>query len=45
MYQAMEPTLKVRDPKLATRADALAESVFRNTSYGQAPLSDRDTGQ
>jgi hypothetical protein len=39
MYQALAEALKVRDPKLAARAAALADSIFRNTSYG--PVAQR----
>ncbi len=41
MYQAMAQALKTRDPKLAARALAVADSVFRNTSYGSAASLER----
>jgi hypothetical protein len=44
IYQAMVPVLKTRDPKLSARAQALADSVFRSTSYGDTPLADRESG-
>jgi hypothetical protein len=39
MYQALAEALKTHDPKLAGRALALADSIFRNTSYG--PVAQR----
>jgi len=43
IYQAMATTLKNRDPQLALRAEAIADSVFRNTSYGSAVMAERDS--
>jgi hypothetical protein len=33
MYQALATTLKEKDPKRAAQASAIADSIFKNTSY------------
>jgi hypothetical protein len=35
MYQALSQALKDKDPKLSAHAGALADSIFKNTSYGE----------
>ena len=35
MYQGLAQALKPKDPKLAERGMAIADSIFKNTSYGE----------
>src|SRR2546425_233034 len=39
--QALAQTLRQTNPQLATRALVLADSIFKNTSYGFAPPAER----
>ncbi len=41
LYQSLGQVLKPVKPELATKALVLADSVFKNTSYGFAPPSER----
>ena len=41
IYQAMAPVLRDKHPDLATKALVLADSIFKNTSYGFTPPPER----
>jgi hypothetical protein len=41
VYQAVSQALKDTNPKLSARAGALADSIFKNTSYANSALSER----
>jgi Protein of unknown function (DUF2723) len=41
IYQALAQALKAKQPQLATRALVLADSVFKNTSYGFVAPAER----
>src|SRR5437588_204897 len=41
VYQALAQVLRQRKPELATRALVVADSVFKNTTYGFNPPSER----
>ena len=41
LYQSLAQALRPTKPAVANRALLLADSVFKNTSYGLIPLADR----
>ena len=41
LYQSLSQALRPTKPEVANRALMLADSVFKNTSYGYIPPADR----
>jgi len=41
LYQSLSQALRTTKPEVANRSLLLADSVFKNTSYGYIPPADR----